>query len=237
MFGKGKYCIPKLYKYDGKISYILYPQDHARTDVTYSGPEALDDIKRTIPVMKVYFTYDPKYSVLSVRAKGGKPVKKNLQRIFTEVVLQQSADKIAGRMYDLNVLKNKDFVFDYDPTEIETAKVKAIGLKAYDDSYRGFLRFNIDTLDGNKDMLRTLGEMNNPQYNAYISQAVIYVKFKKKPKGSRGTVTVTLTFPQSHNLAETRLHYRVKELLREWKLARPHDDAYFAQYTSQPVSH
>lgn len=235
-FNKGKYCIPRLYKYDGKISYILYPQDHARTDVTYSGPDSLDDIRRTIPVMKVYFTYDPKYSVLSVRAKGGKPVKKRLQKIFAETVLQQPESSIAGRMYDLNLLKEKDFAFDYDPTEIETVKVKATGLKAYDDSFRATLRFGRDTLGGTEDMMQTLQNLNNPQHNAYISQAVIYIKFKRKPKGSRGTVTVTLTFPQSHNLAETKLHYRVKELLREWSLARPHDDAYFIEYTSQAVS-
>ena len=214
-----KHCVVKLHERDdGKITYVAFPQGFAKLEIGYGNSGQLDSQQVTQPVEHVYFTYDEATSMLSVKAKGGKPVKQKYAQLFTVSVLGQKVEFMQNKVFDLNKITDPDFEM---PTEadVERVLVKSIALLRMD----GTARYTLDVFDdgsatGLEGVRKHLQTLNHPERGCYVAQARIYAKFRNPPKGTRGTVTVQLGWPNSHNFADKQLHNRLREYLEQWGL-------------------
>jgi len=223
---KGKNCVVEEYPREGEVCYVAYPEDYAQADVRYDDNNSLKKRQIRKPVFKIYFVYEPGEGRLRVKAKGGVQRVKTYQKIFSSVVLGDDTDPVNDRIFDLDKLKNKDFIFSYDPPDnIEYIRIKSLRLSYFDGGKRITLEVGDNAVAGLQDFQEWIASLQVPLDLVHITQAIITVKFKPTIKRTKGTVTVRLSFPNSHDLADKPLHRKVKELLRRWGIDRKRDEA------------
>ena len=179
-------------------------------------------------MFKIYFVYEPGEGRLRTKAKGGVQRIVMYQKIFSSVILSDNTDPVNNRIFDLNKLKNREFIFSYNPEDnVEFVRIKSLRLSYINGGKRVILEVGDNTIMGIADFHEWIESMHLPLELMNITQAIIQVKFKPTPeriKRTKGTVTVRLTFPNSHDLADRPEHRKVKELLRRWGLDRKGDD-------------
>jgi len=226
---KGRNCVVEEYPRDGRVCYVAYPEDYAQADVLYDGQNSLRKKQIRKPVFKIYFVYEPEDGRLRVKAKGGTQRIIAYQKIFSSVILGDHTGPVNNRIFDLNKLKNKEFVFSYSPEDnVEFVRIKSLRLSYINGGKRVILEVGDSAIMGIADFHEWIESMHLPLELMNITQAIIQVKFKPTPeriKRTKGTVTVRLTFPNSHDLADRPEHRKVKELLRRWGLDRKRDEA------------
>ena len=222
---KGRNCVVEEYTRDDRICYVAYPEDYAEADVLYDG-NSLRKKQVRKPVFKIYFVYEPGEGRLRTKAKGGVQRIVMYQKIFSSVILSDNTDPVNNRIFDLNKLKNREFIFSYNPEDnVEFVRIKSLRLSYINGGKRVILEVGDNTIMGIADFHEWIESMHLPLDLMNITQAVIQVKFKPTIKRTKGTVTVRLTFPNSHDLADKPEHRKVKELLRHWGLDRKRDEA------------
>lgn len=223
---KGKNCVVEEYTRDGRVCYVAYPEDYAQADVLYDAQNSLKKKQVRKPVFKIYFVYEPEEGRLRTKAKGGAQRVKMYQKIFSKVILSDDSDPINNRIFDLDKLKNKDLILSYEPEDnIEYIHIKSLRLSYVDGSKRITLEAGSTAIMGLTDFHEWIESLHIPLDLMHVTQAIITVKFKPTIKRTKGTVTVRLNYPNSHDLAEKPLHRKVKELLRRWGIDRKRDEA------------
>jgi hypothetical protein len=132
--GRGHRChIDYLRRSTGHL-FIAYPEDFPTTLFEYDDADELA-CRRIRPTSDLLFFYSPEAGKLEIFAQGGKKKVQDLQVIFAKAILGIGLGPAGrdGRIYDLNLLKRRDFGFMIDPTtgllEIE---VKTIHLRDRD---------------------------------------------------------------------------------------------------------
>lgn len=215
---RGKNCTAECYKIDGRICYVVYPEDWAEFGVGYDTSGKLNKRQARKPVFKIYFLYDPNTGRLSTKAKGGWQKAKELQKIFSSTILEQELDTDKDRIFNLNKLRDFNFTFPTPPKDkVEFVKVKSLRFSYPDATGR---RITLDIKSDNKDGLEAMREFVNdlqiPLAQLNITQAAIQIKFPSPSIRLKGSVTVHLTFPNSWDLGDKPLHRKVKEYLKNW---------------------
>lgn len=235
---KGRYCIVEKYIKDGKMFFVAFPQDYAQADYQYSSETKLNDKTVRIPIFKIYFKYDPKVGMLSVKSKGGSSKIESYQKIFCKYVLDHEMSLEDQKIYDLNLLKDSNFSLPTGP-EVEYVKVKSVTLLYYDKSLRITLDLNDDTKNGLDDFHNRAKQLGIPLGFVNIVSTKFYFKFKPpkvRTKGSRITVTAHVSFPNSHGFADKPLHNQAKDYLQKWSITKRQDEKIVTTYLEPPVS-
>jgi hypothetical protein len=123
MHGKGHHCVVDMYKRGEKDYYFAYPEDYCRETMQWRGSEL--ERTRTRFAETIIFVYDQKAKTLDVCCKGVNKKIERLQQIFGECILgipALSATRRAKKLYELDVLLDKDFQFKY-PSDAPIEKV------------------------------------------------------------------------------------------------------------------
>jgi len=115
--GRGHRChIDYLRRSTGHL-FIAYPEDFPTTLFEYDDDDEL--ARRKIrPTTDLLFFYSSETGKLEIFSQGGKKKIQDLQVIFAQTILGIGLGPAGsdGRVYDLNLLKQRDFSFLTDPT-------------------------------------------------------------------------------------------------------------------------
>lgn len=237
---KGRYCIVEKYLKNGNIFFVAQPQDYARSDVTYSDATKINNKIIRKPIFKIFFRYDPKIGMLSVKSTAGraKDKIKNYQKIFCKHVLNHEVNFEDQKIFDLNLIKDEHFSLPTKP-EVEYVKIRSATLLYYDRSLKITLDLNQDSRSGLDDFHYRVKQLRIPLDFVNVVSAKFYFNFKKPAslsKGLRTTVTAQVSFPNSHNFADKTFHNKAREYLKEWGITKKHDEKIVAAYLEPPVS-
>lgn len=222
--GRGERCKVECYLRAGKHHYFFaYPADYADTFIGYK-PDGSFERRPQKPAFEVVFIYNPQDGTLDLYAQGDKDLKRDLQEIFSRIVLKEEIGPEAknANPYELNGLKKRSFPFPTDSADgITEVRVKSLRLAVLGGRRRitleGDARKNREDI---YDLMDTaLNEQRLPLSNVNVSHATIQMIFANN-NGRPKTVTFNVSYPDSCNLRDKPEHLKAKEYLKRWGIAR-----------------
>ena len=210
----------------GRTLFCAYPEDYATTDIGYD--EHGKRKRRTrLSAFEIIYLYFHDEGRLSLYAKGDKKKARALQRIFIEKVLGMDTplDLMGERVFELDGLKRPDFEFPTPPEDgVEFVRLKKMRLSIQGEPGKR-ITFEAGTGGNGKPahavhgfLEESLNQEKRPLDRYRVTQATMQVKFPGK--GSRGSVTFNITWPDSCSLRDDETHMKIKGYLRDWKIDR-----------------
>jgi hypothetical protein len=170
------------------------------------------------PAFEVIYVYSQKDGTLDLNFRGAYKAVEPLQAMFATAILKLSElppDPTDERVYDLNLLRERGFQFDYDPA----SGIQSVAVKK--------LRFSSKLVKGERitlgagitarpqaiyDLLDQLGlSLRLRTYNVTQVElaALVATKADEKPK----SVTVRITHPNSCSLKYDDMDLKLREML------------------------
>lgn len=218
--GRGTHCEIDAHAFQGRVCFVAYPEDYAKTDLHYEGEQLKRASRR--PCFEVVFIYYPDAGRLELWAKGGKDREKDLLDIFNHQVLgdERPLDP-SQKVYDLNRLFDENLILAGRlEDQVEDIRVKQL---RFDYKFGGRQRITLemDQEGGLKPMQELMKKKgaNAEYYN--ITQARISMKFPGK--GKKGSITIQITAPDKSNLNSSPLHQKAEKYLKHWNLENAPD--------------
>jgi hypothetical protein len=161
--GAGPHCDVQDYRRGDKRVLVAYPQDVAEAVLGYERGKLREKAER--PVFQVVFSFDPQAGTLDLHAQGGARVHRDLQQIFSRVVLGEDLplDPDVAVPYRLSLLRKRGFAFPTEPSDgVREVRVKALRLAVMGRGARigfdaGPLRERTDVYDLMENSLKSDG--------------------------------------------------------------------------------
>jgi hypothetical protein len=225
--GRGKWCKVENYLQSERYHYFFaYPKDYTDTFVGYDERGEFQRRPQN-PAFEVIFIYDQKDGTLELYAQGDKYLKQDLQTIFARAILhgEIGPEDRNSVPYELEGLKNRDFVFPTDPVDaIDGVRVRELRLSMVGNARQRII-FEASPSGPQTEVYdlveQSLHEQRLPMSMLNVTSVVIQMRFKKM--SGKGNLTKTLSFrislPDSCNLKDKPEHLVAKRYLKEWKLA------------------
>ncbi len=213
--GRGTHCQIDVHSFQGRVCFVAYPEDYAKSDFHYEGEQLRRASRR--PCFEVVFIYYPNTGRLELWAKGGKDREKELLDIFNHQVLEDKNPlDPSQKVYDLNRLFDENLVLAPQlEDQIEDIRVKQM---RFDFKFGGRQRITLemDQEGGLKPMQELMKKKGISAEYFNITQARIHIKFPGK--GKKGSVTLQITAPDKCNLNSSPLHLKAEKYLKLWNL-------------------
>jgi hypothetical protein len=217
--GAGAHCDVQDYRRGDKRVLVAYPQDVAEAVLGYESGKLREKAER--PVFQVVFSFDPGAGTLDLHVQGGARVHRDLQQIFSRVVLGEELPDDPGVVtpYRLNPLKHRGFAFPLEPADgVREVRVKALRLAVLGRGARigfdaGPLRERTNVYDLMEGSLRTDGL---PLSNIDVDDVTMQMVFAHD-QGPR-----ILTFGMTKRSCELRdgpEHAVARRCLKRWEIA------------------
>ncbi len=220
--GSGRTCIAEIFdRSGGSLTQVsIYLEGLPSSSVEFDGPGLTRRLQR--PVIEAAMTYSPSDGALDVIAKGGRPVREAVCKIFAEALLKTKAviEPIVLRRYDLAKLR-KPHDFPTDPEDgVKSVAVTRLRLRPYGD---GAGRLTIEsgrkngmTLHG---LSRTWFDDRDPLANGFMVQhAKFSIEFYPRIGGKLGKIlSFEITTPNKCSLKD---HTENERLIGEKYLGR-----------------
>ncbi len=225
--GAGRSCLAEIFERDegGLTQVSIYLEGLPSSTVEFDGAALTRRLLR--PAIEAAITYTPRDGTIDIIAKGGRPVREAVCRIFVETLLKTEAliEPIALRRYDLSVLR-RPHDFPTDPEDgIKSVAVTRLRLRPFGDG-PGRLTIEAGRNDGASlhDLMRRWFEGKGPLTNGFIIQhAKLSIEFYPRAGAKRGKVlSFEITTPNKCSLKDHTEKERLigEKYLRRWGLAR-----------------
>jgi hypothetical protein len=226
--GRGNNCVVEPFRRGDLDYFFAYPEDYSKQSVEWVN--GTFDIGPHNPAFEVVFVYSRKDGTLDVNVPGSKKVLEPLQGIFATTILNLDAlppNPKDTRVYELNLLRERDFRFVYDPgSGIERVTIRKLRMSSrLGDRNQNTLEADSDNNPlAIYDLMETVGKAV-PLHHYDVTQAELTVSIvedvRKRPK----RVTVRITHPQSCSLKYDERDLKLRAMLERSGLEpREQDD-------------
>lgn len=220
---RGKNCAVECYKQKNRVCYVAYPEGYTESVFLYKGSNFKKG-EPFKPVDKIFFLYHPKTGKLSTKASGGYKTIREYQKIFGRAVLGEEINVDSDRVFNLDILKNKNITFPTPPEdEIEYVKVKALNIRYFGGTKKVRLEVNGEN-DGIKDVHDLMDELRINPGGISISKAEFQIKFPSEIAHSSGSLTFYISWPNSHNINDNPRYSKAKGYLKKWGLEQSFEE-------------
>lgn len=220
---RGKNCAVECYKQKNRVCYVAYPEGYTESVMLYKGG-SFKKGEPFKPADKIFFLYYPKKGKLSTKASGGWKIIREYQKIFGRAVLGEEINVDSDRVFNLDVLKNRNITFPTPPEdEIEHVKVKALNIRYFGGSKKVRLEVNGENA-GIKDIHDLMDELRINPGGISISKAEFRIKFPSKIAHSSGSLTFYVSWPNSHNINDNPRYSKAKGYLKKWGLEQSFEE-------------
>ncbi|MDL1953045.1 hypothetical protein FBR07_02595 [Candidatus Uhrbacteria bacterium UHB] len=216
---KGEKCKIKSWPDKDKIILRAYLEDLPTRDIGFDG-KRLDEKRVRKPVFDVVFVYKPELKMLGVRALGGDPIIKEMQKLFCSHFLgieNVKTDEIRYQLPTTNGLANLKLEAPNASYGIERAYLKSIRLKNKGVPHTLFVdvggRAQYAGTGAAQQILKDLGLDLNKDWE--VKSIKITVVFKQTGKGRRKQVPVTITPPNTCALKNRPQDDVVRKFLKD----------------------
>lgn len=222
--GRGRRCTIEHVRRDDETDYFFcFPDDHLKTVLVHDqGGELVTKTLRQ--TFEMVFAWSRATGTLELSARLGKRLKAQLEESFAGMILdQQIGPREPRQVYDLNRLKERDFMLDTDPADQVRARVRTLCLELSDHSRCIILKSKRDSGD---DMRQMVEQCLNRQHvsldDVRISQAQFQLQFARSPRGGRGTMTFDVAAPDRCSLRRHRPEWVAigQKHLKLWRVAQ-----------------
>lgn len=214
--GRGNNCVVEPFR-RGELDYFFaYPEDYSKQSVEWVG--GAFDRRPHNPAFEVIFVYSQADGALDLNYRGSYKAIEPLQSMFATAILKLPefpADPKDGRVYDLNMLGQRNFDFVYDPaTGIQDVVVKKLRLSS---KAKKGERITLEA-DGQNDpgaisdLLERVGK-STPLHLYNVTQAEIGALVAKDGKTNGKWVNIRITHPNSCSLKYDELDLKLRDML------------------------
>ena len=215
--GRGKNCVVEAYR-RGELDYFFaYPEDYSQQSMEWVNG---DFARRPHnPAFEVVYVYNQNAGTLDLNFRGSPKAIEPLQGMFAEAILklkEMPPDPKDERVYDLNMLRQRDFQFVYDPgSGIERVAVRKMRLSS---RIKQGDRLTVEA-DASKsalavyDLLDEVGK-SLPLVYFNVTQVEISATMKLATEKPQKQVTFRITYPNSCSLKYDDLELRLRDMLR-----------------------
>lgn len=210
--GRGRNCKVEIFRRYNKEYFFAYPEDFAQTGIEWIRNQLNNRARH--PAFEIIFVYTQEEGSLDIYAPRNTKSVPNLQQIFAKAILKvDDLDEFSGdeRVYDLNVLANRDFIFKY-PVEsgIESVAIKRLRLSLKTGDKRR-VTLETDPKDNLKSVYDLMDSLQLPPN--HVTQAEIKVKFAPTPGTRSRMKSFSISFPNSCNLKYDERDLTIRKML------------------------
>ena len=216
--GRGYNCYIDCYPREGDLNCYVYLEDHGRAELEFVEDEGPPQRRRRRPVFNIVFVYSPSKGRLDTNYHGSRRDTHELQRLFAFAMLDIGLDPVrkAGRVYNLERLKERAFAWVFEPSwNIKRVVVKRLRLSVQQGvsrhiSISGDTRRKADVVYDLLDDAFAPGQtLRLAQYR--VTQAEIKVEFNNTYR--RQSQSFTLTAPDRCTLGLDGDDINLREML------------------------
>jgi len=228
--GRGHSCEVNCYRRGDRDYFFAFPEDYATTTMEWEK----DTLQRRAhkPAFEVVFVYRQAEGTLNTYCEGQRRIVRDLELVFGDTILKRAIGMEAKdtSVYDLDVLKRRDFTFVPPPTSgIESVRIRKLRFSSYGGS-KGKITLEIDAGDPPNaiyDLMEQVFAMTGsssgasdkvPLSSVHVTQASIEVKFKAEGRRGRNTRTFDIVYPNSCSLKEDERDLVIRQMLVASKL-------------------
>ena len=214
--GRGHLCAIEVFRRRDADYYFCFGQDSSEAPHAWiAGQLARQPLHRTRDVI---FIYSSKAGSLDTHARGGFREVAALQAIFAEVTLEhrdlQPAEK-DRRVYELDLLKSRDFPFLYDDrSEIESVVLRSLRFSPKYGERPNFIIQGDHAADP-QSVHKEIAALGLPLDDLHVTQAEIGIQFTPTPARQNRNVLARLTHPNMCSLRYDGLDLIVRDMLAE----------------------
>jgi len=222
--GRGKNCKVEPYRRHQREYFFAYPEDFAHSSV-----EWVSNSLKTLahhPAFEIIFVYCQAEGSLDIYAPRNTKAVPVLQKAFARTILKLGtlADgSIDNRVYDLEPLKDQDFVFTVTPDAgIESAVITRMRLSLLHGGNRR-ITLEADTKGNPKAVYELRDELQPPPH--YITQLSVKVTFEPVGDQRPRTRTFNITYPNSCALNNDGMDLKIRQMLADSGIEPRDEDA------------
>ena len=192
--GRGRNCKVEVFRRRDKEYFFAYPEDYAQSGVEWVR-NSLYTLARH-PAFEIIFVYCQSEGSLDIYAPRNTKYVDDLQLMFADAILNlDDLDEFAGdgRVYALDALANRDFVFQYPPESgIESVAMRCLRLSLITGGKRRITVEADPTLEP-KAVYGLMDTLNLPPF--HVTQAEIKVTFAPTPGTHGRTRKFKISYP------------------------------------------
>ena len=214
--GRGKNCVVEPFRRGARDYFFAYPEDHSQRSIEWV--EGVFEPRPHNPAFEIVFVYSQSDGTLDLNFRGPSKVAEALQGMFVTTILKLDEippDPEDTRVYDLNLLDNKDFQFIPAPgSGIEKVSVKKLRLTS---RINAGDRITLEA-DTSKEPAAVYTLLEQIKISAAISlynvtqvelTVTMAVTDGKKPKHA----TIRITHPNSCSLKYEEIDLKLRDML------------------------
>ena len=222
--GRGGRCtIEHISRNDGIDYYFCFPDDYAKTVIVHNQAGRL--VTKTLrQTFEIVFAYCRQAGSLELSARLGSRLKQQLEESFAWMILAEQVGPRKHRpLYDLNRLKERDFLLDTDPSDHVQARVRRLCLDLPDKCRSIILQSKNGARDAMQQMVEECLNKEHVALSAVnITQAQIQLQFASNPRHGRGTMTFEVAHPDRCSLRRHRPEWVAigHKHLRMWRVEK-----------------
>lgn len=222
--GRGGRCtVEHIHRDDGIDYYFCFPDDHLKTVLVHNrrGRLVTKPLRQTFEIV---FAYSREDGALELSARLGKQLRQQLEEAFAWTILDESLCHPDHRqLYDLNRLKETEFVLDTDPSDQVYARIRRVALDLPGNDDTIILHSKRGTADGMRQMVEKYLNKEHVSLNEVeITQAQFQMRFARTPQRGRATMTFDVAHPDRCNLRRFQPDWVAigQKHLRLWRVAQ-----------------
>lgn len=218
MHGRGAHCHVETLRRNELAYLFCFGQDYAQAPQEWV--EGKLDRRPRNPTHEVIFIYSKDDGKLDTYSKGGKREVPDLEAIFVDIILghEKLEPKVDdNRIYDLDVLKDRNFQFAYSPdSKIDKVVVRALRLSLrFGDKTQFTLKgdYNADL----KSVYEALLKLSRgvPLDQLQVTQVELGVHFRRDGILRPRTIPAVLTYPNRCSLRYDGLDLIARKMLAD----------------------
>lgn len=222
--GRGKCCSVETLERGSTTYFVVYPDDYAKSVHQHDADGTLrsHSFRATFELV---FAYEQTNGTLELFAKGSRKLKEDLEDIFAEVILKEKLEFCYHpQVYQLDHLKYRSFPWATDPEDQIAVRVKQMRFKLVNNQRKIILEADAEL--GQNDIYDAIDECLNlgeiPVSSLLLTQITIEITLSGLPGRKAGSMTFTISTPNSCNLRDQRQE-RVDlalKYMQKWEIIR-----------------
>lgn len=212
--GRGRNCKVEVFRRYDKEYFHAYPEDYARSGMEWVRDSLAPRARH--PAFEIIFVYSKAEGSLDIYAPRNTKSVPELQRIFAETILK--FDDLDGsakdnRVYALDALANRDFVFRYPPDcGVELVAVHMLRLSLKSGKKRRVI-VEADPKQDPKAVYDLMDKLTLPPF--HVTAAEIRVTFGATPGKRGGLRNFKISYPNWCALRHDGRDLIIRKMLRD----------------------
>jgi hypothetical protein len=214
--GRGNNCVVEPFRRGERDYFFAYPEDYSQQSPEWVNGQF--DIRPHNPAFEVIFVYSQREGTLDLNYRGPYKAIEPLQAIFAATILrlpELPPDRKDSRVYDLGLLRQRNFDFTYDPgSGIESVVVKKLRLSSrVTQSER--ISLEADTSHDPQAVYALLDRIQTamPMAQYSVTQVDLAVRVVVEAGRPAKTVNIHITYPNSCSLKYDELGLKLRDML------------------------